>query len=213
MQQFNRRWKSVWLIFPLLMTTGCHQLSLSRADVPALPNPLEIPVEDHEFAWNELVDTVDNYFPIQREERVRIVGNVMTEGKIETQPRTGATIFEFFRRDATHGFERWLGTFQSIRRQAEVRVAPSSNGYEVTVIVRKELEDVARPEMSMVGSVVQRYDGSLVRPGGARVGGAMTLGWIPQGRDVALEQKMLAEIHERFYQLAPPPAIQRLPSQ
>lgn len=203
--------------FPWLLLLGCGSLvgcaqfrsNPSLADAP-LPNPIEIPVTEHEFVWNSLVDTVDDYFPIEREERVRVIGNVMTSGSIVTKPVTGATKFEFFRRDSTPGFERWHGTLQSIRRSAEVRVLPANSGYGVSVVVRKELEDVSRPEMSLVGSVIQRHDGSLVRPSRSRVGGAVNLGWIPIGRDIALEQKILADIYARFNTLTPPPAVQTL---
>ena len=34
-----------------------------------LPNPLEVPVTDSEFFWNQLVDTVDDYFEIASERR------------------------------------------------------------------------------------------------------------------------------------------------
>lgn len=185
---------------------------MTDSGVPAspLPNPLEIPVDNHEFVWNELVNTVDDYFPIEREERVRLVGNVLTEGRIETKAVFGATSFEFFRRDSTPGFERWHGTFQSIRRRAEVRVLPGSSGYGINVVVRKELEDVSRPEMASVGSVVQRHDGTLVRPGGASVAPPKNLGWIPIGRDVALEQKILADLHARFNQVPQPQPVQSM---
>ncbi len=163
---------------------------------------------DHEFVWNELVDTIDDYFPIAREERVRIIGNVMTEGRIETQPTTGATVLDFFRKDRTKGFETWHGTFQSIRRQAEIRVLPSQDGYGVNVIVRKELEDVDRPEMSLVDASAFRHDGSLVRPHGSRLGGNTTLGWIPIGRDVELEQKILADLYARLNHVVPPRPVQ-----
>ena len=36
-------------------------------------NPMYVPLSDREFLWNQLVDTIDNYFRIQREERVRLV--------------------------------------------------------------------------------------------------------------------------------------------
>ncbi len=209
-----RRW-SVHLALVLTCFLGCTHFSRTQqADVAviSLPNPIEVPVEDPEFVWNQIVDTVDDYFPIAREERVRLIGNVMTEGRIETQMVPGASILEIFRKDSTPGFERWHSTFQSIRRQGEIRVAPSSGGYAVSVIVRKELEDVDRPEMSLIGSAVQRHDGSLVRPRGDRVGGALSLGWIPIGRDVSLEQKILADLSARLTQVLKPPPIETLPT-
>lgn len=196
----------------LLVTAGCGWLMQHRAieNVPALPNPLQVSGSDQEFLWTELIDTVDDYFPIAREQRVRWVGDVMTEGKIETQPVTGATVMEIFRKDATPGFERWHGTFQSIRRQAEVRVMPSPSGFNVQVIVRKELEDVDRPEMATVGRSVQRYDGTLIRPQRVNASGATTLGWIPQGRDAELEQKILADLYARLNFVEAPPPVQTL---
>lgn len=198
----------------LLMVAGpgCGWLLQHRAsqNLSALPNPLQVTATDQDLLWTELVDTIDDYFPIAREQRVRWVGEVMTEGRIETQPVPGASVTEIFRRDATSGFERWHGTFQSIRRQADVRVMPSATGYNVQVIVRKELEDVDRPEMATVGAPSQRNDGSLVRPQRTVVGGSSNLGWIPMGRDVQLEQKILADLYARLYHVEAPPPVETL---
>jgi hypothetical protein len=200
------------LLFCVVACSGCSLLRshFGKDEMTVLPNPLEIPVSDREFVWNHIVDTVDDYFDIAREERVRLVGNVLTEGRIETHPETGASCVEFWRKDAVHGFELWHGTLQSIRRQALVRVSPSQAGYGVQVVVRKELEDLAAPEMATAGGIVQRYDDSLIRPQGPQVSKVETLGWIPQGRDVALEQKILADLFARMYKVEPPPPIQTL---
>lgn len=197
----------LWMLVTLPVASSCALFRKAGPSAP-VPNPVEIPVESDEFAWNELVDAIDDFFPIAREERVRLIGNVMTEGRIVTKAVNGASVLEFFRRDVTRGFERWHGTFQSIRRSAEVRVAPSRNGYAVTVIVRKELEDVAAPELSPIGNVIDRHDGSLARPSGPKPGSSKSLGWIPVGRDVSLEQKILTEIYTRFYKFAPPPPVE-----
>lgn len=208
MAQRDPRNLSRWLILALLViVAGCAHFRKQESSL-TLPNPLEIPLEEEEFAWNELVDTVDDYFPIAREERVRLIGNVMTEGRIQTKAVNGPSVFEFFRRDATKGFERWLGTFQSIRRSAEVTVMPSRIGYSVNVVVKKELEDVAQPELSPIGNVIERHDSGLVRPTPVRTGNAKHLGWIPIGRDVELEQKILTDIYTRFNKFAPTPPVE-----
>jgi hypothetical protein len=158
--------------------------------------------------WNVIVDTIDDYFLIAQEQPVRWIGDAVSEGRIVTHPQAGPTILESMRRDVTPGFERWHNTFQSLRRQAEVNVAPTRNGYRIQLTVRKELEDVDRPELATIGGAVQRHDGSLVRPQGTVVGGAVQLGWIPQGRDVMLEQKILADLHGRLFRVEAPPPIQ-----
>lgn len=197
-------------LLSLQLCAGCtwYQWHRPEAATGPLPNPLEIPVSDHEFVWNQLVDTVDDYFPIAREERVRVIGNVMTEGRIDTFPKTAATAMDVFRKDSTKGFETWHGTFQSIRKHAEVRVLPGQDGYGINVIVRKELEDLDRPELSLVDASAFRFDGSLVRPQGQRLGGVTTLGWIPIGRDLDLEQKILADLYSRLNHVEPPLPVQ-----
>jgi hypothetical protein len=193
------------LIAVLAACAGCgHHLlghghgPLAATQTPGLPNPLPVPATDYEFLWQQLVDEVDDYFRIEREERVRLVGGVLTEGRIETFPQPGATVLEPWRGDSTHGFERTESTLQSIRRRATVRVIPAAEGYLVELAVFKELEDVNRPENATSGGVSLRHDGSLVRVQLAPEAGPTTLGWIPLGRDVSLEQKMLGELQRRL---------------
>ena len=73
---------------------------------------------DREFIWNQCVDVVDDYFRIEREQRVRLDAGVLTEGQIDTHPTTGSTLFEPWRNDSTRGYEKWHATLQSIRRKA-----------------------------------------------------------------------------------------------
>lgn len=174
----------------------------------AVPNPLPVVAMDQDFMWNQIVDTVDDYFRIEREVRMRAEGGVVTDGLIQTFPTTGASCLEPWRQDSTHGFERLHATLQSIRRRARVRVSPMAGGYDVELAVYKELEDVAQPEHANVGASTLRHDGSLVRNEPNALAGPATLGWISQGRDFSLEQRMLAELRGR---LADPAAAQRLP--
>jgi hypothetical protein len=170
---------------------------------PLLENPLFVPVQDREFAWNQLVDTVDSYFKIERESRVRVIGGVVTEGRIDTFPLTGASLLEPWRRDSTRGFQRWQDTFQSTRRRAVVRVFPAAGGYLVDLAVFKELEDLSQPEHATTGGNTLRHDGTLVRQQTAVNLAPVTLGWIPLGRDLELEQRMLQEIRGRLTDRTP----------
>lgn len=163
-----------------------------------LENPLYVPAMDREFMWNQTVDAVDDYFRIEREERVRLIAGVLTEGRIDTFPLTGSTMLEPWRADSTPGYEKWHATFQSIRRRATVRVIPADGGYLLDVAVQKELEDLDKPENATVGGATLRYDGSLVRQEGAPGRHTVTLGWIPIGRDATLEQRILADIRARL---------------
>ena len=189
-------------------TFGPFMSPAGPAVTPVVQNPLLVPVPDREFVWNQLVDAVDDYFQIAREERVRESGGVLLEGRIDTRPTIGSTVLEPWRNDATPGFEKLHGTLQSIRRTAQMRVMPAAGGYLVELAVYKELEDVPQPEFSTVGGVTLRYDQSLNRTEQAYGQEVQQLspGWIPLGRDVSLEQQILTDIHARLINVEPPSA-------
>lgn len=194
-----------WLLMIVTAATaGCGlrqgwQRPYGRPQAQLAQNPMYVPLSDREVLWNELVNTVDDYFRIQREERVRLVGGVLTQGKIETYPQPGATILEPWRRDSTPGFERQYATLQSIRRRAVVQVRPQTDGgYLVDVAVYKELEDLSQPEHSTVSVEALRHDSGPTRGKRELQFGPTTLGWIPVGRDTTLEQRILTQLRQRL---------------
>jgi hypothetical protein len=189
----------------LLGFSGCRGL-LRNADQNAfygappgpIENPLFVPPVDQEFMWNQLVDSVDDYFRIEREERVRLIGGILTEGRIDTIPRVGSTLLEPWHGDSTPGYEKLHATLQSIRRKATIRLIPTDGGSLIDVVVQKELEDLDKPEHATAGSATLRFDGTLVRREGTPGRYSVTLGWIPIGRDCSLEQRLLADIRARL---------------
>lgn len=183
----------------LCLLAGCHGLHRNSSGGPRpIENPLFIPPVDRELLWNQTVDAVDDYFRIEREDRVRLVGGVLTEGRIDTFPTIGSTLFEPWRVDSTPGYEKLHATLQSVRRRATVRVIPAEGGYLLDVVVQKELEDLDKPESATAGGATLRHDGTLVRQQGAPGRPSVTLGWIPIGRDMTLEQRILADISARL---------------
>jgi hypothetical protein len=114
------------------------------------PNQIHVPVANRDFTWEQIVDVVDDYFTIQRERQVQIVGDVLTEGRIDTLPRIGATILEPHREDSVGRYNRWESTFQTIRRTATVRVIPDATGYLIDVSVQS-LEEAAAPVLQWMG--------------------------------------------------------------
>jgi len=165
------------------------------------PNPILIPAGDPYAVWETVADVVDDYFRIEREEPTRLIGCTRTEGYLRTFPEIGATVLEPWRGDSVGAGERIESTLQSIRRRAEVRVIPATGGeqgYWVDLAVFKELEDVVRPEYATAGAATLRYDNSLTRVVNPENQQQITAGWIPLGRDAALEQRMLAQLQWRF---------------
>ena len=171
--------------------------SVPPATAPYYQNPALVPSCDHEFVWETIADVIDDYFKIEEEQPVRLVGQVVTEGRLTTFPEVGSTIFEPWRRDSVTRRDRIEATLQSIQRQAEVRVIPDQHGYLVEVIVIKRLEDLRQPEHASAGEATFRYDDSLTRVVDSLVEWDPTEGWIDQGRDPNLEQRILSEILAR----------------
>lgn len=168
---------------------------------PQQSNPVLVTNMDRDFVWDQVVDVVDDYFRIKEEERVRLVGDLLTEGRLDTFPRSGSTILEPWNKDSVTLYDRWESTLQSIRRRALVRVIPAEAGYLVEVQVLKELEDVARPEtgaVSLADPAALRNDNALQRVTNPVGGAQVTLGWIGLGRDLVLEQVILSQVQARL---------------
>lgn len=163
-----------------------------------LNNPLVVPMVDRWLVMDQISDELDNYFKIYREERIRVIDGVMSEGWIETHPKSGATLFEPWHEDSTPGFERLHSTLQSVRRFAKVRVIPTGNAYQVDVKVFKELEDLAQPLGSAVGGEPLRHDSALDVDLADIDQGVVNQNWIPMGRDLSLEQMILRNIQQRL---------------
>ncbi len=161
-------------------------------------NPVLLPVADHEFVWETVADVVSDYFRIEREEPVRLVGNVLTEGELDTYPTVGSTLLEPWRGDSANGRERLESTLQSIRRKAVVRVVPDEHGFWVDVAVYKELESVVQPDHATAGAATFRNDSSLTRVGSPDLEEETNDGWIPKGRDTALEQRIVEQLLARI---------------
>ena len=170
------------------------QMTLPARQMIAYANPVFIPIADPHCAWETAVDVVDDYFRIAHEEPVRQVGNMLTEGCITTAAEISPTIFEPWRHDTVDPEQRLENTLQTMRRRAIVRVIPAQGGHWVDVAVFKELEDLAQPEHATAGAATFRYDDTLSGVENPPIPGEATKGWIAKGRDVSMEQYIIAHL-------------------
>ncbi|MBR5242917.1 MAG: hypothetical protein IKW13_01660 [Thermoguttaceae bacterium] len=178
----------------------------------AAPNPLFVQTADSDYLWNAVVDVVDNYFEIEFETPIRVFeretenGERFTsraEGRIDSKPIIAAGVLEPWRKDSVTCDDRWLATFQTIRRSAVVRVVPDGAGYLIYLSVYNEIEDMKTAMGATIGfNQIYLDDFSrLTQPIGER---AASKGWIPIGRDANLEKRMLEEI---AWRLGNPPTL------
>jgi len=181
--------------------TGCMRQA-ARWDSPPVivchDNPTLVPMSDHKFVWETVADVLDDYFDTEREDPVRCIGDTLTEGRIDTFPRGSSTILEPWNTDSVGIYEKTESTLQSMRRRAIVKVIPAQQGFWIDVAVLKELEDVRQPDHSTAGAATFRYDGSLTRVVDPIAEQEIHAGWIPKGRDTALEQRIIGHLQARF---------------
>lgn len=159
--------------------------------IPVQDNPAVVSAPNYDAVWENTVRVIENYFDIAYESRY--------DGRIETKPLASANLFEFWRPDAVDLKERFEATLQTIRRRGFILIQPAAaGGFNITVEVYKELEDLKQPAFATFGGgtfiqSIQPINESIVTSS-IRA----TDGWISLGRDQKLEAKILYELHERL---------------
>ena len=177
---------------------------LEEAELPKLENPMVVPLRDRNLLWNILVDTMEDYFVIRHEEQIQLVGNTLTEGYFQTAHADAATMLDRWRKENAAGFDQLYATLPTIRREAEVHVRPSREGFRIEVVVHKLQEDLAQPEYATVGGATLRHSATHSRPRDRGIVTTETLGWMPAGRDTALEQLILNDLQQRMSEASAP---------
>ncbi len=197
-----------WCGLPMLLA-GCTEPGTTQytlgPDLQAIPlvqaaaigNPLFVPITDPQCISDITAGVLDDYFRIAKEEPVRLIGNTLIEGRIETIPEISPTLLEPWRKDTSSFDQRVDNTLQTYRRRAVVRIIPAENGYWIDVAVILELADLPQPEHSSSGAATFRYDSSFSRVENPIAGEAPPPGWIPKGRDAVLEQCILGHLQYR----------------
>lgn len=194
---------AILILIVATMLSGCRLLNTPDyptvdPNAPQLANPLTVPMLDRALIMDEVSDELDNYFRIYKEERIRVVESLMTEGWIETHPKIGGTLLEPWKRDSMPGFEKLHATLQTVRRFSKVRVIPMGGNYQVDVRVYKELEDLTEPQSSTISGRRLRHDNAIDIDQPEIFIEQKNKGWIPMGRDFALEQQILRNIQTRI---------------
>jgi len=174
--------------------------AIVNAPVVSVENPVFLPTGDRQAAWEQIVDVVQQFgFKVDREQPVRQIGDVLTEGRLDTYPRVGATVLEPWRSDSASRQQRLEATLQSIQRRVTLIVRPANGGLLVDVAVLREREVLDRAEFSTTGAgAFRRGDRSPRNVGSAGFAAPRTIAWVPLGRDPALEQSLVAELKSRF---------------
>lgn len=193
----------------LIGILGCRSLKVTRSPYSSYAssphnqnaqNPLIARGDLDPFqVWETVVDVVRLYFDrIEDEYPCQRSGEIITEGLLKTKPQVGSTCFELWRRDSVNASERQYATVQSVRRLAKVRVRFTDGNYVIHVRVDRELEDLAQPSYSALPSATFRLDTQIPDTDDPIAVQDYHEGWVPQGRDYALEQSILNQLQMRL---------------
>lgn len=142
--------------------------------------------EAYAVLFEKILDVLDDDFDIASANRY--------DGRIEAQPRIAAGLEQPWKAGSPSVFDRLLYSCQTYRHRAFVLIQPVEQGYTVTVTVFKELEDLPKPERAAAGGAAFRGDPSIDRQYEIVDPAVVSHVWIPKGRDVPLEQKILRKI-------------------
>ena len=165
----------------------------------ALPTPIETVLENPLFlpqgpegypqVFHQVLAAVNTYFPIAR--------NNIYAGSIESEPVVTAGLWDIVRYDKYSVSELWESSLQTIRRTVVVNITPAtSGGYLIDFQVHKELEDYSGPKQAHAGGSMNRPEAPIEKTYDVVDLPNVTKGWIPLGRDCAMEQLILRRLRE-----------------
>lgn len=177
----------------MLAIAGCALPWMAASNLPAAPNPMLVPATNYEVLWERTVDILhDFHFEIASENRFSRV--------IESDYRTGSGLLEPWHQDSVGHDNRLESTLQSVRRKVLIRLTPdeAGRGYVVSVEAYKELEDLPGVAANSPGGATFQENTPLQRDLNQVVGQSAPSGWIPVGRDAALEQQILKSLQVAY---------------
>ena len=181
----------------LVSPTGCAPgvgLFTGRSPVAPGDNQVILRGQSPDQAWENVVDVLHEYhFEFSPGSENRLAGILTTDYRI------GANLLEPWHKDSVGLPNRLESTFQTIRRRVIANFQPIPGGTAVTFETVKEIEDLrgglaARSR----GAATFRVSDPLVRDLNLVVGQTDPSGWIPLGRDVPLEQSIVANLRSKF---------------
>lgn len=167
--------------------TGCA-LSPRPAPEP-VQTPLFVPGNSLETVWERTIGVLHDY-------RFRIARENKLDGIIETEYKVGSGVLEPWHPESVGLGNRLESTLQSIRRRVIVSITPTpeQDGFLVDVKAYKEEEDLIGQAATSQGGATFQEATPLQRDLNLVVGQSTPSGWIPLGRDVALEREMLCRL-------------------
>jgi len=165
-------------------------------------NPLLLTAGSEDVAWERMIDVLHGFlFEIERENR--------QARTIETKYKVGSGLLEPWHKESVGWNNRLESTLQSLRRKVIVTLSKASRGsqnsYVVQVVALKEIEDLDAIAANSPGGATFQESTPLSRDLNQTLGQSRPSGWIPRGRDFALEQAILRRLQKLSPDISPSP--------
>lgn len=173
---------SVLLFCAAMTAAGCATVASGR-----FSNPMTFTETD--------ADTVEQVARrVLMELRFDVEYPQSSEGHLATDPLTGASWFEFWRKDTIGAMQRLESSIHTTRRRATVSISPTDGGSQVFVKVIKQRKSAQGLGPETIGESFNIYDTQdmdLVRQNELA---PTAYEWLDMGRDELLEQNILHRI-------------------
>jgi hypothetical protein len=164
----------------------------SAAPADEAENPVFVPLGPASYG-----KVFDKVLTVLYDTGFEIYESYRMDGRIETFPRISPGLFLFLKPGSPNLYDRLLSTLQTYRQRASVLIQPADGGgFFISVTVRKELEDLARPLRETSGAAIFRTFNPVERQYEVIDPAVLERTWIPKGRDTELEQAILQRIKQ-----------------
>lgn len=126
-------------------------------------------------------------------------------GHIVTQPTVSAQWFEWWRSDARGAYQLLESSLHTIRRTVDVRIEPAvaageagaagqPTAYRVSIRVDKERLSAPQRQITTASGALSIYNERIPTDDGLRLAKSAAEHWMSLGRDVLLEEHLLARL-------------------
>ena len=178
------------VVLGVVALAGCH-----RPVQPTEPTAQRVLVADEtgeDRLWGAAQEVLRRHrFPLDRVDR--------RNGTITTLPVTSQSFFEFWRHDVDTAFDLAEASLRMVRRSAVVQLDRHTESGEATVTVTVRRETFATPERQFNSSAASLRVFGDALPGvrGERLLTREDDYWIDDGRDEAMERRLLERIMQQ----------------
>jgi len=136
---------------------------------------------------------------VLRRHRFEIDRKDLRAGLITTFPQTSQHFLEFWRHDVDTPYDLAESSVSTVRRSVTIQISkPQDEGeYTIDVAVNKERLHAVERQINSTAAALRVFSADLPTTAGRKFDPATDMTWTPEGRDAAMEKRLLEVIRKR----------------